>query len=195
VYASEQVVTDASGATNLVFLDQTNLYVGARSTVVLDKFIYDTSSGNGDVAITFAKGAFRFVTGQIRNKEAVSLRTPTAAIVIRGTDIALFVLDDGTSEINVLSGAADIFVCEEREPRRVETGQSLLISASCESAMGSARTLAGDTLIPEMPTELAQLTDVAPAAGDDPIEDSYPGWEERGKRGDDRERSNKSDNR
>jgi hypothetical protein len=51
VYADERVETDATGATRLLFLDDTSLSVGARSAVILDKFIYDPASRRGDVAI------------------------------------------------------------------------------------------------------------------------------------------------
>lgn len=187
VYADERVDTEASGQTNLVFLDDTNLYVGEKSSVVLDRFIYDTSSQQGDVAISFTKGAFRFVTGQIKNKDNVTLRTPTASIAIRGTRLLLFVLPDGTSEINVEEGAVDIFVCDAPDPVRVETGRQLLISSSCESASGAARDVADIGYpIPQYPTEYAQLLDIQPAAGEETTEQTAatpPDWV-RGRRGD-----------
>lgn len=187
VYASERVDTRAEGATKLVFLDQTNLYVGERSSVVLDRFVYDPASRQGDVAISFTKGAFRFVTGQIRNKDNVTLRTPTASMVIRGTALALYVLPDGTSEINVEEGAVDVFICEEPDPVRVETGQALLVSSSCEGTPGLARNpnQRGE-LIPEWPTEYAQLLDIEPAAGEETTEQAAstsPDWV-RGRRSD-----------
>src|SRR5215510_2976198 len=41
VFAEERVDTDATAKTSLQFLDKTALYVGVRSSVVLDRFIYD----------------------------------------------------------------------------------------------------------------------------------------------------------
>jgi hypothetical protein len=164
VYANERVDTDDDGNTNLVFLDETNLFVGSRSSVVLDKFVYDTDTKNGDVAISFAKGAFRFVTGHIQNKQNVSLKTPTASMVIRGTNLVIFVLADGTTEVNVIEGGVDVWVCEENDPVSVNRGQSILINASCSSALGSVRAM-NDNPIPEMPTELAALDTIQPAAG------------------------------
>lgn len=158
VFADERVDTSATGATNLVFLDRTNLYVGARSSVVLDKFVYDPASGNGDVAIDFAKGAFRFVTGQIKNKQAVSLRTPTATMTIRGTELVIFILDDGTTEVNVIEGAVDVRVCKGGAVRRIERGQSILINAVCRVREGQARAMNDADPVPRMPTELAALS-------------------------------------
>ncbi|MGH6933845.1 MAG: FecR family protein [Dongiaceae bacterium] len=164
VFANERVDTDDDGNTNLVFLDETNLFVGSQSSVVLDKFVYDPGTQNGDVAISFAKGAFRFVTGQIQNKDNVSLKTPTASMVIRGTQLVIFVLIDGTTEVNVIEGGVDVWVCQETEPVSVNQGQSILITSGCTSSTGSVRAM-NDDPIPEMPIELAALDTIAPAAG------------------------------
>jgi hypothetical protein len=158
VFADERVDTSVEGSTNLVFLDRTNLYVGARSSVVLDKFVYDPASGNGDVAIDFAKGAFRFVTGQIKSKQNVSLRTPTATMTIRGTELVIFILDDGTTEVNVIEGAVDVQACRGGATRRVERGQSILVSATCRVREGQARAMNDADPVPRMPTELAALS-------------------------------------
>ena len=170
VYSNEAVQTSARSTTNLVFLDRTNLFVGANSQVVLDRFVYDPEQQIGDVAISFGKGAFRFVTGDIQNKENVSLRTPTATMTIRGTELLIFVLEDGTSEVNVLSGAVELLPCEADQPVRVEAGQAMLISSSCDSTQTTARFLPFGDEYPRMPPELAALEDgITPAAGgDDP---------------------------
>ncbi|HUL06053.1 MAG TPA: FecR domain-containing protein [Candidatus Acidoferrum sp.] len=168
VYADERVDTTPTGATNLVFLDQTNLYIGARSSVVLDKFVYDPASHQGDVAISFAKGAFRFVTGEIKNKQNVTLRTPTASMVIRGTELWLYILSDGTTEVDVTSGGVDLFVCDKPNAVPVDAGQSFTVSSSCEGTRGQARDRAelGEP-IPRMPREYAALENIETAAGDE----------------------------
>jgi hypothetical protein len=172
VYSNEAVETGATAATNLRFLDNTNLYVGASSRVVLDRFVYDPEQRLGDVAISFGKGAFRFITGNIENKENVSLRTPTATMTIRGTELLIFVLSDGTSEINVLEGAVDLLPCETDEPVRVNAGEALFITTSCETTALEARVLPFGARYPELPPELAALEgSTLPAAGGDEPDD------------------------
>jgi hypothetical protein len=182
VYADERVDTNATGATNLVFLDQTNLYVGAKSSVVLDRFIYDPDSHQGDVAISFAKGAFRFVTGEIKNKQNVTLRTPTASMAIRGTVLVLFVLADGTTEVDVESGGVDLRICDRPDVVAVDAGQSFTVSSSCEGARGQARGDVGYP-VPRMPTEYAALEDIETAAGGETTNTPPPDWV-RGRNGD-----------
>lgn len=195
VYADERVETGAAGKTNLAFLDQTNLFIGERSSVLLDRFVYDPGSRKGDVSISLLKGAFRFVTGEIKNKQNVTLRTPTASIAIRGTVLVLLVLADGTSEINVWSGAVDVLVCDRPGPVPVNAGESLTVSSSCESTRGHARDSAEVGYpIPRLPSEYAALGYVAPAAGDAAPEQPPETTEEpayipppAGQRGNDRE--------
>jgi hypothetical protein len=200
VYANERVETGLASEPNLAFLDQTNLFIGERSSVLLDRFVYDPGSRNGDVSISLMKGAFRFVTGEIKNKRNVILRTPTASIAIRGTVLVLFVLADGTSEINVWSGAVDVLVCDRPGPVPVGAGESLTVSSSCESTRGRARDSAEVGYpIPRLPSEYAALGYVDPAAGDAAPQQQPETTEEpayipppAGQRGNDREGKNSS---
>ena len=73
VFSGETVKTPGSASTVIRFEDKTQIQVGANSTIVLDKFVYDPSTGTGDAAIKFGTGVFRFITGDIKNKDAVKL--------------------------------------------------------------------------------------------------------------------------
>jgi hypothetical protein len=186
IFAEERVDTDAVATTSLQFLDDTNLYVGSHSSVLLDRFIYDPSTQNGEAAINFTKGAFRFITGNIKSKEAVNLNTPTASMVIRGTHLLIFVLPDGTSEINVLEGAVDLLPCQSADAQRINAGEAITITPSCETGRTGARSddqRAG--LIPQLPTDLAAIQEIQPAAGGE--EEEPHRYEESGK-GDDKDR-------
>jgi hypothetical protein len=83
VHASENIHTGTSGQADLRFLDNSNLTVGPRSNVRLDKFVYDPNKGTGGVAIEASRGAFRFVTGS-QGKGSVSIKTPSGTLGIRG---------------------------------------------------------------------------------------------------------------
>src|SRR5258706_7101279 len=48
VYSQETVSTPANGATVMRFHDQTQLQIGANSTVVLDRFVYDPNDHSAD---------------------------------------------------------------------------------------------------------------------------------------------------
>ena len=188
IFAEERVDTNEAASTSLQFLDNTNLYVGSRSSVLLDRFIYDPATGKGEAAINFTKGAFRFVTGNIKTKEAVTLSTPTASMVIRGTHLKIFVLPDGTSEVNVLEGAIDLLPCEATESQRINAGERITITASCGTDRAPARGDDHSSLIPQMPTELAAIEDVIPAAGEEDPGYTIPDTNDETGKGADRDR-------
>jgi hypothetical protein len=64
VSGSEVVSTGVNSATLLKFLDDSNLNIGASSTVVLDRFVYDPNGSADSAVINLTKGAMRFVTGR-----------------------------------------------------------------------------------------------------------------------------------
>jgi len=133
VFAGETVKTPGSASTVIRFADKTQIQVGADSTIVLDKFVYDPSSGTGDAAIKFGTGVFRFITGDIKNKDAVKLSTPTTSLTIRGTKFILAVAADGSTTLGVLEGAVDVSPCGGAQSMRENTGQAVQVSPSCKS--------------------------------------------------------------
>src|SRR5436309_1463212 len=76
VFPNEVVRTGEDSATKLVFRDSTNLALGPRARVVLDRFVFDPSQSSEGLGVTLAKGVFRFTTGNLK-KTAYSVNTPT----------------------------------------------------------------------------------------------------------------------
>jgi opacity protein-like surface antigen len=90
VFQNERVRTGDDGQAQLVFLDQTNLGVGPKSDVTLNRFVYNPDRGTGRVAIEASRGVFRFVTGT-QDPKNYSVKTPIATIEVRGTEFHLLV--------------------------------------------------------------------------------------------------------
>jgi hypothetical protein len=83
VYSKETVRTGDSGQADLKFHDSSNLSVGPKSSVRLDKFVYDPNKSASTVAIQATRGSFRFVTGS-QGKGAVQVKTPYGTLGVRG---------------------------------------------------------------------------------------------------------------
>jgi hypothetical protein len=83
VYSKETVRTGQSGQVDLQFKDNSNLKVGANSSVHLDKFVYDPNKSASDVAIQATRGSFRFVTGSL-GSETYKIKTPYGTLGVRG---------------------------------------------------------------------------------------------------------------
>ena len=83
VYSKELVRTGDSGVTDLRFHDNSNLSVGPKSSVRLDKFVYDPNKSAGGVAVEATRGSFRFVTGS-QSRGSYQVKTPYGTLGIRG---------------------------------------------------------------------------------------------------------------
>jgi hypothetical protein len=90
VFQNERVRTGEASQAKLVFLDQTNLDVGPKSEVTLNRFVYNPDRGTGNVDIEASRGVIRFVTGS-QDPKNYAVKTPIATIEVRGTEFHLLV--------------------------------------------------------------------------------------------------------
>ena len=100
VYSTELVKTGDKGVARLVFLDRTDLVVGPRSEVKLDKFVYDPEGDSGAFATNVTRGAFRFITGNQNHSNYATLG-------VRGTIFELVITSDRT-DVHLVNGALEV---------------------------------------------------------------------------------------
>lgn len=105
VHRDEQIRTSISGLGQFTFRDGTKLAVGAGSSVVIDKFVFDDSGSVKKLTIKAAKGTFRWVSGN-SNSSAYQIVTPAGTIGVRGTVFDFYVGANGTTAVVLLNGAA-----------------------------------------------------------------------------------------
>jgi hypothetical protein len=106
VHRNERIVTNASGVGNFQFDDGTKLALGPNSSVVIDEYIYEGKKTAKTLAITAAKGTFRWISGK-SSSSAYKVNTPSGALGVRGTAFDIFVGADGLTAVVLLSGRAD----------------------------------------------------------------------------------------
>ncbi len=82
LHASDTVRTGDLGEADLVFIDRSNLSVGPKSEVVLDKFVYDPVGSASQVIMQAPRGTFQFTTTQ--DNGAYQLKTPYGTLNVRG---------------------------------------------------------------------------------------------------------------
>lgn len=158
VYAQDLVKTGVKGSTELEFLDATRLVVGPSGEVRLDEFVYDPASASGGGQLSLQLGAFRFQSGELKNKENVKLVTPTATMTIRGTHLVIFVDADGATEVNVIEGAVDVLACNAPAAISAGAGQRVNVTAGCAASVAELRPLPRD-YIPTRPGSTDQPPD------------------------------------
>ena len=84
VVRNEKIETSGSGSVQLLFIDKTTLNIGVNSRVVIDKFVFNPASNEGEVALSLTKGLLRVVGGQATHTGGATITTPAAAIGVRG---------------------------------------------------------------------------------------------------------------
>ena len=97
-------VETSQGRIGITFLDESQVRLTEHSQLVIDEFIYDPDPSKSKMALKFASGTARFITGKLAsiNKENISIETPSATIGIRGTDFTVTVDELGRSLIILL---------------------------------------------------------------------------------------------
>jgi hypothetical protein len=83
VFSQETIRTGDAGMADLRFHDNSNLSVGPKSSVRLDKYVYDPHKSASAVAIEATRGSFRFVTGT-RGEGSYQVKTPYGSLGVRG---------------------------------------------------------------------------------------------------------------
>ena len=81
---NEKIQTTATGSVQVLFIDKTTLNVGPNSTLSIDRFVFNPATTKGALAISLSKGVLRVVGGVATHSEGATIRTPTAAIGLRG---------------------------------------------------------------------------------------------------------------
>lgn len=84
------VSTNNESKVKIQFNDNTIVTIGKNSTLNIEEYIYDTTNPkNSKTNLNFFKGSFKTITGQIGkiNKEQFKIKTKTASIGIRGTEL------------------------------------------------------------------------------------------------------------
>lgn len=107
IYQGDVIETDASGAVNIVFIDETSMAVSENARLAIDEYKYDPSTESGTTNFSVLRGLFVFTSGLIGRDDPddVSIDTPVGSIGIRGTVIAGEINPAGESKITVLEGA------------------------------------------------------------------------------------------
>ena len=104
IFQGDVIETDAEGAVNIIFIDETSFAVSEDARLAIDEFVFDPSTNSGSQNFSVLKGVFVFTSGLIGREDPddVEIDTPIGSIGIRGTIIAGDITE---GEITVVEGA------------------------------------------------------------------------------------------
>jgi hypothetical protein len=125
------------------FTDGSKLTLGAESKVLVDDFVYDPGNPTSKALISLPSGKLRYVTGSMP-KGQTTIDTPTATMVLRGTNVAVDSRGDDTL-LYVEEGSVSVHSKQTGQDTLVKQGESVLIGANGIVSTSEERT--GDPLV------------------------------------------------
>ena len=135
VFENDKITVGGSGNAQVILNDGTKLVVGPLSSLLLDRFVMQGSTGKAEnIGIKALRGTFRFITGKSK-KSAYDISTSNATIGIRGTGFDFWVKNN--TGVLVMEGSVNLNNNHSR---------SVLIRADCEmgrTSTSDARLLTG----------------------------------------------------
>jgi hypothetical protein len=76
--------------------DNSLLSAGPNSILALDRYEYDSTTSQGQFDATLQKGSLAVISGRIakQSPEAMTVRTPSSILGVRGTEFVVSANDD-----------------------------------------------------------------------------------------------------
>ena len=89
--SSDVVRTGAASSVGITMPDNTLLSAGPNSILSLDRFEFDPTSNQGRFDAQLRKGSLAVISGRIakQSPEAMTVRTPSTILGVRGTEFAV----------------------------------------------------------------------------------------------------------
>ena len=99
IEVKDTVKTGADGSVGITFHDNSLLSAGPNSELVIEKFVFDSTTHVGQFDTQLKKGTLAVVSGKIvkQSPEAMRIRTPAAIMGVRGTEFVVKVDEPATN--------------------------------------------------------------------------------------------------
>lgn len=134
---SNDTVSTRKGTTlNINFKDNTKVKITENSRLVIDDFVYDPKKSDaGRLAMKVSMGTVRYASGQIAkvNPQRINIKTPSAAIAVRGTDFHMTVDEMGRSLVVLVPSCRDeteVVRTDEEKLINCQTGKIIVENAA-----------------------------------------------------------------
>ena len=90
---ADVVKTGADGSVGITMTDNSLLSAGPNSVLALDRYDFDSTTNAGRFDASLQRGTLAVVSGRLakQSPEAMTLRTPSATLGVRGTEFVVTV--------------------------------------------------------------------------------------------------------
>lgn len=91
VQGSDVVRTGTDGSVGITMTDNSLLSAGPNSVLVLDRYEFDSTTNQGRFDASLRQGTLAVVSGRLakQSADAMTLRTPSAILGVRGTEFVV----------------------------------------------------------------------------------------------------------
>jgi hypothetical protein len=111
--------------------------MGEKSKVQIDTFVFDpakaAANDTAGAVINMTAGTLRWITGAMPTGKTV-IKTPTVALILRGTTVTVRVHPDGTTDAIVQDGSVEAVSDDARQTSTVGPGQGVTARPGGEQA-------------------------------------------------------------
>ena len=138
IYLDETITTAADSYVKMILNDGTVFQLGPQSRAHLDKYVYDPAVVGGEFESSVSIGTFRYISGKISGHnqgQHTLIKTPSAYIGIRGSEIDIQVDDKGATTVLHLSGLISVTSQRGEEQTVYEHGVTVYVSNEITSPM------------------------------------------------------------
>ncbi len=134
----ERVQTAVDGAAQVLFIDKSTLNLGPDSDVLIDEYVYNPNAGTGRMVANVAKGALRFVGGQISHTEGITIKTPSGTVGVRGGVVFVSVTRRANQvTTNVLPVYGIVTFTQGNRRTELAVGQALAVTSTGQGRGGA----------------------------------------------------------
>jgi len=98
IQARDTVKTGPDGSVGITCQDDSLLSAGPNSELVIERFVFDSTTHKGEFDTALKKGTLAVVSGKIvkQSPEAMRVKTPAAIMGVRGTEFVVKVDESAT---------------------------------------------------------------------------------------------------
>jgi hypothetical protein len=91
VRQSDTLVTGADGSVGVTFTDNSLLSAGPGSVLVIERYVFDSTTHAGQFEASLQKGTLAVVSGKMvkQSPDAMRVKTPSSVMGVRGTEFVV----------------------------------------------------------------------------------------------------------
>lgn len=136
IFQTEKIETGAGSAAEIVLRDNTRISLAPRSSILIEKAVFDPSPNRRKVSVMVTSGTIRFISGNSPSS-AYEVRTPAGTIGVSGTDFVVLLGFNGSVSVSVNSGSV-LLANNSGESVAIEKGQASTIRPADETGKQAA---------------------------------------------------------